>query len=986
MRASLYVAGVVAALVLLPAPAAGQFTLPGLESESVLPLAQDPAEVLAAGLAARGEEFDDRLDRRQAEFRWQLERLERRRTSLADRSQAWRQRREELKRTRGVGKQRLTTLGALLEAATELDAILRATEEAYEDQVQALIAASAEARQLQLDVEAPAGWLEDGLNTRAIDARIEDLQVEIALLEGRIEDLVETRSVLEGAVEQHREQLDAWRLEMLAEEVAETLEAGTAPEPEPPPPPEPAVDGEAIPDEPLVGPEPPTPAPEPVLSEAERELLQLQDELARLRQQTLERRTDRDRKRLELVGLDIERQALELPLLRYHVERWSSRRADVASREGDGIFSASVGLVDPMALSAGLDHAAELLSDPTATLEEVRARVAAARRPGQAAGPATIFGLALLGLAALILGMRALPLLARVDTSSRGDELAAVIAHAAAPVLPVTLVCGLLLLLDAIPTPLRPLYRFSALAPPLVGVVIAASGVLFPKEGSESMAPSVARYLRGLVRVGAILATAIGLSAAMLPLLGFPGEVSRLLQAALVLWLLIGWLGILLRRSELLALLGADGDVAEVGVLRAGVRRFYRVFALGPVVVYLLFALGYLNLAELLVRGGLVTIGVALMAPWVYVRLTGLLRSVVGYPDGGGLLALSPDGARAAYRSLVPLVLIFVGAASAALLASGWDYSGNVFGNLAGALTAPLFAVGGSRITGMSILLFACTIVVTILVSRSIEALLRRNLYPLYELDTGTQATLDTLVRYAIFGLGLVIGLDVIGVGIGFLTVFAGVVGLAVGFGSQTLAANFISGLILLLGRRVSVDDVIELDGLVGRVVRISGYATIVRTIDNLLVVVPNSKLIDSVVVNWTEEDVKVRIPVAVGVAYGSDVALVRRLMTQAGQEDPRVRKRPAPMVRFDDFGDSALIFTLNVYIDDPDERLVVASDLRIRIDRVFREHDVEIAFPQQDVHLRSGDGTLKVALEQGWEVRDLDGTVVSPTVKTAKG
>jgi len=377
-----------------------------------------------------------------------------------------------------------------------------------------------------------------------------------------------------------------------------------------------------------------------------------------------------------------------------------------------------------------------------------------------------------------------------------------------------------------------------------------------------------------------------------------------------------------------------------------------------------------------------VTLGVGLLAPWVYHRATLGLQSVVGFPDGGGWLALTSQGSKSAYRSLIPLLLLLVGGGSLLLLASGWDYGGNVFSNVAGVVHAPLFDIGGSRITGLSIGLFAFTIVVTIFVSRWIETLLGRNLYPLYELDTGMRATLDTLVRYCVFGFGLVIGLDVIGVGIGFLTVFAGVIGLAVGFGSQTLAANFIAGLILLLGQRVSVDDVIELDGLVGRVAKISAYATIVRTIDNLLVVIPNAKLIDSVVVNWTDEDTAVRFPVAVGVAYGSDVPLVRRLMLQAGMEDPRVLSKPQPAVRFDDFADSCLLFTINVWIDNPDLRLMVASDVRIRIDRLFREHDVEIAFPQRDLHLRGGDGAIRVALERGFEVRDEDGTVVVPAGK----
>ena len=143
----------------------------------------------------------------------------------------------------------------------------------------------------------------------------------------------------------------------------------------------------------------------------------------------------------------------------------------------------------------------------------------------------------------------------------------------------------------------------------------------------------------------------------------------------------------------------------------------------------------------------------------------------------------------------------------------------------------------------------------------------------------------------------------------------------------------------------------------------------------------PNGKLIDGSVVNWTVEDTSVRIELTVGVAYGSDVALTRQLLLDAALADPRVLRSPTPLVRFDDFGDSALTFTLNPWIVDPDTRFIVASDLRFRIDRLFHDNGVEIAFPQQDVHLRTGDGTIRVALENGYTVRDEAGNVlVDPT------
>ena len=117
----------------------------------------------------------------------------------------------------------------------------------------------------------------------------------------------------------------------------------------------------------------------------------------------------------------------------------------------------------------------------------------------------------------------------------------------------------------------------------------------------------------------------------VLPLLGYPEEVRSLVRAVLGQCLVVGWLGVMLRKQELLALLGADGD-GELGTLSAGVSRFYRVIALGPVVVYVIYAVGYVNLARFLVRGGMVTLLVLLFAPWAHQKLRELSEQVLGFP------------------------------------------------------------------------------------------------------------------------------------------------------------------------------------------------------------------------------------------------------------------------------------------------------------------------------------------------------------------
>jgi len=586
-----------------------------------------------------------------------------------------------------------------------------------------------------------------------------------------------------------------------------------------------------------------------------------------------------------------------------------------------------------------------------------------------------ILGLAILGVLGFVLGRRLRSVIAGLEVQGGMDAVLLVGFDAALPWLPLTLLGGTLAVLELVPAGLGPLYRFVAFGPPLMAAFLAMTAAFF---SVESPSAGAARYLRRLLRSAAFLVFVALLVSALLPLFGYPDEVQSLLRAVLGLFLLVGWVGVLMRKQELLSLLGGDGEQPP-GVLQAGLGRFYRLIVLGPVVVYFIYAVGYLNLARLLVRGGMVTLLVLLLAPWAHHKLRELSEKALGYPDGGGWLALSASGARTGYRVLAPLLLLGVGGVSLSLAASGWGY-GDLFGNLGSALRYPLLDVGGSAVSALSILLLGLTVALTFLLSRWVIAMLQHNLYPLYDLDRGMRTTLDTIVRYVIFVLGTVVGLDVVGLGVGFLTVFAGVVGIGVGFGSQTLASNFISGIILLITRPAAVDDVIELEGVIGRVVRISSYATVVRTLDNLMVIIPNSNMLDGHLINWTVGDRRVRLSLPVGVAYGSDVEKARELLLEASAGHSRLLRYPAPIVRFDDFGDSSLLLTLMPWTDDPDHRFITLSDLRFEIDKMFRASGIEISFPQRDLNIRGGDGVIRVAMEQGWEVRDEAGDTIVPT------
>ena len=189
------------------------------------------------------------------------------------------------------------------------------------------------------------------------------------------------------------------------------------------------------------------------------------------------------------------------------------------------------------------------------------------------------------------------------------------------------------------------------------------------------------------------------------------------------------------------------------------------------------------------------------------------------------------------------------------------------------------------------------------------------------------------------------------------LTAFAfmsGAVAIGVGFGAQNIINNFISGWILMTERPIRIDDFIEIEGMHGIVEGIGNRSTRIRRTDGVHLLVPNSKLLETTVINWTLIDHSIRSTVRVGVAYGSPVAKVRDLILQAVTEQPEVKPDPNASVIFEDFGDNALIFDAYFWRDANSERdlRTVRSTIRFRIAELFDEHGIVVAFPQRDIHL----------------------------------
>lgn len=189
----------------------------------------------------------------------------------------------------------------------------------------------------------------------------------------------------------------------------------------------------------------------------------------------------------------------------------------------------------------------------------------------------------------------------------------------------------------------------------------------------------------------------------------------------------------------------------------------------------------------------------------------------------------------------------------------------------------------------------------------------------------------------------------------------AGTVGIGIGFGLQEIAKNFISGIILLVERPIKVGDHIDLGGLPGKVEAIKARGTVITTFDNISVVVPNSDFITKQVTNWSYNDKTIRCCVNVGVAYGSNVDIVKRSLLEVAQDHNNVLKRPAPSVQFSEFGDNSLVFKLYFWTDDAQARFTLLSDIHYMIDKIFRERNIVISFPQRDIHLKTSDFVFEI-------------------------
>ena len=286
-----------------------------------------------------------------------------------------------------------------------------------------------------------------------------------------------------------------------------------------------------------------------------------------------------------------------------------------------------------------------------------------------------------------------------------------------------------------------------------------------------------------------------------------------------------------------------------------------------------------------------------------------------------------------------------------------WDFIVKVW-------TTELFGPDTVTIGGILMLVFLFASV--IIVERILQRLLIRRFLSKTRLQPSLQYGLSRIIGYTLIAIGFYVAFQSVGFDLSSLAIVAASLGVGVGFGLQNIINNFVSGIIILAERPISIGDRIEVAGVAGRVTKIQLRSTTVVTNDNITMIVPNADFISNTVTNWSHGDPKVRIRVPVGVAYGSDLKLLQRLLLEAAEEHPKALRDPLPVVLFTEFGDSSLNFELGVWTQEMTATPIhFTSQMNFIIEQKLRENDIEIPFPQRDLHVRSGLPTTQESSDE---------------------
>jgi len=282
-------------------------------------------------------------------------------------------------------------------------------------------------------------------------------------------------------------------------------------------------------------------------------------------------------------------------------------------------------------------------------------------------------------------------------------------------------------------------------------------------------------------------------------------------------------------------------------------------------------------------------------------------------------------------------------------------------------LTYPLIKLGKGNLTLQSLLVLGLLFIFVLVAEKIVRERIIMRIFEKTDFPESLEYGIARILGYVFIVIGFYMAFQIVGIDLSSLTIIAGGISVGVGFGLQNIINNFVSGIIIFAEQPIAIGDRVEVSGIAGRVEKISLRSTMVVTSDNITMIVPNADFISQTVTNWSYSDPKVRIRIPIGVAYGTDPQEVEKLLLEVADEDSRTLKDPKPGVIFRAFGASSLDFELAAWTKEMSTRPTsYISGINFAIDKKFREHDIEIPFPQQDLHIRSGGVEIKKATDSG--------------------
>lgn len=276
-------------------------------------------------------------------------------------------------------------------------------------------------------------------------------------------------------------------------------------------------------------------------------------------------------------------------------------------------------------------------------------------------------------------------------------------------------------------------------------------------------------------------------------------------------------------------------------------------------------------------------------------------------------------------------------------------------------LNFTILKLGNITLTPVTIIYLFFLLIALFYITKKIKKWMVEKILANTSIELGTREAVGSIIRYISIGIGIMIILQTAGIDITTVLALTGAIGIGIGLGLQNIANNFISGIIILFERPIKIGDRVQLGDIDGDVRIISPRATTITTNDNIDIIIPNSEFISSRVVNWSYRERKVRFNFPIGVSYNEDPEKIRDLLIEVAKEHSGILIDPPPRVLFQEFGDSSLNFLLSVWTEDYIRlKPVLRSELNYAISKKFKEHNIEVPFPQRDLHLRSGTLEIK--------------------------